>query len=1212
MEVEKSARGQGASATSASRDRFGILGWSIVNPEKGEMMTNVNILVMAAVVGLFALGCKGETTVDDPNNGTDDMGSMDGNLPDPDAGNPDPDPIDIGLEACEPATFDRQPAVFAGLESTYFVSKYGDDTNDGTSPESAFATISRGIEAMSAGDTLTIGPGEYHENLYSEGLGSADVDTVIQAAIPGTVILRGDVDAPAFEKVDGYDFVWVADFDGDRDVQMVNELDTLTQIESSPSLGELEVTPARFYQDVEDDKLYISTSDRRSALGHRYSISVIHTHGIYFDDSVRLIVDGLAATGFTTATQITHREHTSRTVWGMFFHNTQQSTLRNAHVWMNGRGIGTYSAEDYAFGNVVEFATARGNYSRAGNGQGDLGGITLFQPQQDEIRDSQAFLNGEYGINIRGGGEDGRLESHQSFMRRSLAWGNGAEDFKIKTGYDSIHEAQNCVALGTVSNTPNAVNCLMGRGSTSRFDDSNIILEHVDGLDPGAEFADPANRDYRLQEGSRFIGSGPDGQDQGPYPYEANVYFVAPDGPGGSGLSVATAFGSIELALRELGPGDTLYIEPGNYDEDVVVELAGTAEEPISVRGRGTEPVIISGTVSLGESEHVRFERLHFAAGVAVTDSSHVSFENASFGAPEVGLDAQGVAGLKLVHNIFTGFSQAGVSAQGSSEVYLAGNLFDNVEAVGVRVDDPSSILYSNYNGFRQATIAWQVDDQGCSLDDASPAYELSSVRVEPALDLGDGRPVVANVDAVEALGPFSRPLGNYRDQTRDNELWLTEDPTVHSVSSTTANLEWGTSLPATTTFTWGPTPAMENEVDFEVLYAGNYSFTGLQPDTTYYFQIKSLSIPNIVDIELDPVEVTSPVVEFTTAASDAAPVTYYVAPDGDDANDGTSRAQAFSTIQRAANVVNVGDTVLIDEGLYEERVIVRATGAPGAPITFKNVPGAKVRIEGGQGRLTQGFVVAAKEHLNFDGFFFDWFSSSSAFAIGPDARFDSWRGGQSGQFNLYESRDITVSRILSDGRLASDARDITAHNVTNLTVSNMVSTNKFGGCLYLLATPGLRVENSVFLRPQISAFLLRNESEHDSVWENNIITDSLNKKAELNISLLTVDRTRDLLTMRNTLFFLRDLFAPEERHLIGTRSYSDMPDVFEGTVFGDPRFAGIEELVMMGESYPDFSPDRFAGALDIEYDFGKFMTTNAAFDGIGLEPDKFTNGLPN
>ncbi len=1163
---------------------------------------NRTLFVLLSIFGLLAAsGCGG--SIASPADGG--VGDVDGS---------DPDPTEIDLEECAESAFDSALAVFDGIESTYFVRQGGDDALDGTTPETAFATIGRGVEALSAGDTLTIGPGEYHESIAREGLGSDAADTVIQAAIPGTVILRGDLQAPAFAPLEGSDFVYVADFDPEVEVQMVNELDTLTPIERTVSLSALDVIPGFFYQDREAGKLYLSTSDRRPIEQHRYTVTVIGTHGIYLRDPVRVVIDGLVATGFNTATEVSHREGTHRAVWGMFIRDGRECVIRRAHVYMNGRGIGTNSGAEYAGNNLVERSLARGNHARAGNNQSDLGGITLIDPQQDVVRYSESFLNGEYGINIRGGGEDGQLESHQSFMRRNLAWGNGAEDFKIKTGYSSIHYAENCVALGTVSNTPNARHCLMGRGS-SGFSDDNILLDQEADLDLAAEFADPDNHDYRLQATSRFRGAAPDGRDRGPFPYEADVYFVSPDGDdGGDGLSVAQAFRTVARAAEALAPGDTLYLSPGTYADDVALALSGSSDAPIAIRGRGTDPVIVEGAWSIANSRHVEIERLHFAGSVDVQESEFVSIERSSFSAPAIGLSARAVTGLRLMYNLFTGFGQAGVEITASERTTLAGNLFDNDGAVGVRVDDAAAVIYADYNGYRHDSIAWQVADGGCSLDDARPALETHSRRVVPEIDAASGRPEVRNRVDVAALGPYARPVGNYRDGRPEPELRLTKSPEVHSVSATTANIEWATSLPATTHFAWGPTPAMENEVGFPVLYAGSYSFTGLEPGTTYYFQIRSLSIPNIVDLQLDPVDVDSPVLEFTTASSDAAPATYYVAPDGDDANSGTSRADAFRTIQRAADAVNVGDTVLIDEGAYAERVVVRATGAPGAPITFRNVPGARVLLDGA-GMLSQSIVVAAKQSLVFDGFFLDGHAYSNAFPTGPEARFDSWRGGQAGQFNLYRSRDITISRTLADGR-GNDARDITAHDVENLLISNIVSVNKFGGALYLLHCPNVRVEHSVLLRPQINSVLLRNEADQPSIWDDNIFTDNLKKKADLNIQMLTADRSMTGMLMTNNVFQIRS-FPVETREVF----YSTMtlPEaasrgIVVDYLVTDPQYAGIVELIDGGEDPPSFPPDRFAGRLDLEFDFGLFFATDpeVVSRDIGLRPELFEGGLPN
>ncbi|HET6383095.1 MAG TPA: DUF1565 domain-containing protein [Armatimonadota bacterium] len=78
----------------------------------------------------------------------------------------------------------------------------------------------------------------------------------------------------------------------------------------------------------------------------------------------------------------------------------------------------------------------------------------------------------------------------------------------------------------------------------------------------------------------------------------------------------------------------------------------------------------------------------------------------------------------------------------------------------------------------------------------------------------------------------------------------------------------------------------------------------------------------------------------------------YYVdAATGDDSNPGTA-ARPWRTIQKAANTLEPGDTVLVSDGLYVENgapsgggVEITHSGAPGAWITYKAFPGAHPRV---------------------------------------------------------------------------------------------------------------------------------------------------------------------------------------------------------------------------------------------------------------------------
>jgi len=74
---------------------------------------------------------------------------------------------------------------------------------------------------------------------------------------------------------------------------------------------------------------------------------------------------------------------------------------------------------------------------------------------------------------------------------------------------------------------------------------------------------------------------------------------------------------------------------------------------------------------------------------------------------------------------------------------------------------------------------------------------------------------------------------------------------------------------------------------------------------------------------------------------------TYYVATNGNDANDG-SQGRPFATIQRGVELAVPGDTVLVNAGVYRNQAITfPRSGKSGAPITLQVVPGATVIVDG-------------------------------------------------------------------------------------------------------------------------------------------------------------------------------------------------------------------------------------------------------------------------
>lgn len=448
---------------------------------------------------------------------------------------------------------------------------------------------------------------------------------------------------------------------------------------------------------------------------------------------------------------------------------------------------------------------------------------------------------------------------------------------------------------------------------------------------------------------------------------------------------------------------------------------------------------------------------------------------------------------------------------------------------------------------------------------------------------------------STQATDLMGRPAGVFDMRRTSSDLRLVTRPSVHSVSATTANLIWTTSLPAHCEVAWGETKACENQDDIGANYFGSFSLTGLKPETTYYFQIRSLKMPKEMTkyFNLKATRGTSEVISFTTSAENASPQTYYVATHGDDADTGGDLKHAWRTIAHAAAQVNAGDTVQIAGGQYDESIRVLATGSADAPITFQAVSGQKVIVAGAQNQLSQGFIAIGKHHLRFDSLYFQDFN---AFPL------QGWRLQMSGEFTLHQCKDIQITRCFSDGRGGYSARFVLAWDVDDLLIRNCVIINKMFGSMMLWSAPNLRFEHSVIARPMIQSFVLRNDHHQPATFSNSIFTDMLAKKAKLNISLFMVDFRMVHPKFINNCYYLHE-FGPQQRILMGDLTGPKAQDIFIQPLYANPLFAGDPS---------DPKTYGFGTMLDRntkpELDFDDFFTTNSQLieRHIGLQPEEF------
>ncbi len=1112
----------------------------------------------------------------------------------------------------------------------YFVSVTGDDARDGLSRETAFATVQRGVDALAAGDTLTILPGEYRGAVYREGLGSADAETLIRTEIPATVVIRGDEPVGEFQPVAGYRFVYAADFVTDGEVTVVNEWDTQSVLDGKPTVGLLEFIPGSFFYDQEVGRLYISTPDLQPPTNRSYSASIKYSaragHGIELVNAQRVILDGLAVTGFNANQLYSWHSRSMGAVWGILLVNGSECVIRNCRVFMNSRGICVNSLAAESGDNVVEGCVAWANSGQYDNG--DTGGLTLITGRRDVIRNSVAFNNGNYGINLYGGptARPGVDEENKSFLLHNLAWGNDTADIKIKTGQTYVHRADANIGLGLWSlNDPQY--CLMGR-FTRECDATNIPLNQMEAFDLPTEFADPDNLDFRLQANSRFRAAGPDGVDQGPFPYEETVYYVAHDGDDSSdGLAVATAWRTPAHAVSRLKPGDTLYLLPGTYRNDWKIGTAGPEERPIHIRGRGREAVILNGRVTVETAENLIFERLIFAAPVEVGDSAAVSFHNCVFTGTGR-LQATLTTDLRVTH---CEFQSGGVTLHRSSVSMLSGNLFHQHNGAAVTLDSESVVRYSDYNGYGKPAAVWRRDGQLLSLAEVREGHDHYSTALH-----GDGFSAEPGLllSAIRTGGPHGTPLGLYEPQCGEPVVLMAAGPFLHSVSTSTANFEWWVSGPTDVRVSWGVDGVAEprERLDLLTSRSGGFSLTGLEAGSSYWLVIEFDEPVVVLQGSRAGEVVDQLLLPFTTAAAPVPAVTYYVAPDGDNSHDGLSRETAFQTVTHAAAKVGPGDTVMIAGGTYYESVYMRASGEADRPITFRSIPGEKVVFDGDERTLSFAFSASSKHHLRFDGFYFRMHAFGS-----PDMPWSDHMRGNNGVFIIYRSNDVQVRRCFHDGRgLGYSPGLIQAWDSADFLLENSVTIRTMGGAVSFSGCPNLKVRNNVFLRSLISLVSeAMNPPDMPFVMKHNIFTDNIPTK--VHAALFSVGKIESMLEDGNCYFLRipdeeRKMFqfygsmayeraaasyrlpaefsvAPvfEELTRMSLAAYRDYHNPTTTSIVADPKFvASLDIDPIDSEGKPVYVVDQLVRNDDL--DFSDLFATNPEVieRGIGLQPQAF------
>src|SRR2546426_8666325 len=247
------------------------------------------------------------------------------------------------------------------IATTYYVRQtVGDDSHDGTSPETAWQHIGKLSAAMHAGDMAYVGPGLYREQVTVLNDGAPDkritfvADTTGQHTgdPPGIVMITGadPMDVSTFVP-EGAPGVYKAPFaqpvfglvemDGNQfRYEMVKSRKDIPLPEGVGSEVDLvKQRPSRFYYDAETKTLYVHTSDGKPPSTHEME-RLDRDSGIRVDKK-----------NYVTVMGFTFRHTTDA---GITFYSANDCLAVNNTSWGNRQGIRVYSSTKIAaYGNTL-------------------------------------------------------------------------------------------------------------------------------------------------------------------------------------------------------------------------------------------------------------------------------------------------------------------------------------------------------------------------------------------------------------------------------------------------------------------------------------------------------------------------------------------------------------------------------------------------------------------------------------------------------------------------------------------------------------------------------------------------------------------------------------------------------------------------------------------------------------------------------------------
>ena len=861
-----------------------------------------------------------------------------------------------------------------------FVSKRGNDRNNGLTPKAAFLTLTKATRTVKPGDMVLVSGGTYYEHVTLRTAGTEEHPIVFRAAPNETVVVTYGKRLGNWKKAPAGRDVYSTSC---RPPVYLWEHRTISQYVPVHDHATLDGLPGSFLYDEDQGRLFV-----HPLRGLHPDVAQIVSIGHSKFPGYRRSPPGKLrkykwgkgfcfaqpwnrVEGFTICYQplgIQFRKDNCG-VWnctiygcqfGVKFFRGENCTIAgnicfgNEHsgIHVGGRTNNTTVRDNYCWGNCE---TGPFQFQRGGGHPyqiavyGSVGDLTFLRntlvrkPPAGVLRYKSVKKRIVHGHNLIIGGSPG------------LGWGTGADYFN------------NTVVGGRIRvRGGGAAEPAEARKYNSTARDNLYVLPRVLRSGKGLGFADPIRHDYRLRKDSPYLG-------KGAFPKAAPLRYVSPEGDDlADGATPKTAWGTLAKAAASCVPGDTAYVLPGTYQESVTISRKGTREKPIAFKTHGRGRVVLEGN---GKRDHgITLESAAYLtidgfivkgfrrSSVRVSGGRHIELVDNVLDGAETGILLDGCEHVALKNNTVCKGKRGIGTRRLKGTTVVRNNLFVDIAQASIlsgQADSPR--LISERNAVSGAAAKTWLERWQKQVREAHPTFVTNTTLVEPDYML----PMYSRL-AFAGLG--HKPIGA-RGGLPDQSPVRIEDFRVGALLPTQATVAWTTPKAlANAELKWrtaGGKEGRERLVQDRYLKSTTFAakLRGLAPGKTYKV---SLAVK-----DLDNVRTGKAALTFITPHAARAPTTLYVAPTGNDKNDGTSRAKPFKTLSTASMAAVPGDTILVAPGVYPEMLHIWCGGiSKDQRLTWRSEKRGAAIIDSGELR-SSAILVRHVKHVTIDGFRF-------------------------------------------------------------------------------------------------------------------------------------------------------------------------------------------------------------------------------------------------